>query len=74
MIELEVITGIEQDVAKLHGDIKEGEKTREDHKGEIHKMDKYSFMVVCNGSYTTIPERFRENILEYLRVVWNLLE
>ena len=72
LIELEVITGIEQTVAKLHGDIKEGEKTRKNHKGKIHKMDEYSFMVVCNGSYTAIPERFRENILEYLRVVWNL--
>ena len=74
LIEQEVITGIEQTVAKLHGDIKEGEKTRKNHEGKIHKMDEYSFMVVCNGSYTTIPERFRENILEYLRVVWNLLE
>ena len=74
LIEQEVITGIEQTVAKLHGDIKEGEKTRKDHKGKIYEMNKYSFMYACYGSYTAIPERFRENILEHLRAVWNLGE
>ena len=56
LIEQEVITGIEQTVAKLHGDIKEGEKTRKDHKGKIYEMNKYSFMYACYGSYTAIPD------------------
>ena len=74
LIEKEVITTTEQVIAKLHSDIEEEETTRTDHKGKIFVMDEYLFMDACNESYTAIPERFRENILEYLRVIWNIGE
>ena len=74
LIEKKVITTTEQVIAKLHSDIEEEETTRTDHKGKIFVMDEYLFMDACNESYTAIPERFRENILEYLRVIWNIGE
>ena len=69
LLEKEVITNIEQYVAKRHGDIEEGQTTRKDHKGIIHIMPEFMFEEDFKGCYS-IPEEYREEILEYLYSVW----